>query len=110
MSRKTMSILWSGSPLVRACHISGYNLMVLSLLLARSYNALLTSGSVTVSASPCITKNGILTSSNLSSISMLVLNTSNAVFSLGLSWYINLFLLICCVTLILSFHQFTPTY
>lgn len=35
--------------------------MVLSLLLALSYSALLTSGSVTVSASPCSTKNGRVT-------------------------------------------------
>ena len=61
ISLNTSSTLSSGSPEVKACHISGYSLIVLSRLLARSYNALLTSGSVTVSASPCTTKNGKVT-------------------------------------------------
>ncbi|RHN48959.1 hypothetical protein MtrunA17_Chr7g0269381 [Medicago truncatula] len=95
MSSKTFSMLSSGSPDVKPCHIPGYNLIVLSLLLALSYNALLTSGSVTVSVSPCNTKNGKLTLYKVSSRFMLVLNISSAVFNLGLSWYINLFFLIC---------------
>lgn len=64
MSEKTISMLSSGSPAVRACHIPGYSFMVLSALLARSNSALLTSGSVTVSASPCSTKNGSVTYQN----------------------------------------------
>jgi hypothetical protein len=58
MSANTISTFSSGSPDVRPCHIPGYSFMVLSILLARLYSALLTSGSVTVSASPCNTKKG----------------------------------------------------
>ena len=61
MSENTISMFSSGSPDVKPCHIPGYNFIVLSLLLAFSYNALLTSGSVTISASPCNTKNGSVT-------------------------------------------------
>lgn len=61
ISENTTSTLASGSPEVKPCHIPWYSFIVLSLLLARSYNALLTSGSVTVSASPCNTKNGRVT-------------------------------------------------
>lgn len=72
MSTKTISTFPSGSPDVRPCHIPGYNLMVLSVLLAFSYSALLTSGSVTVSASPCNTKKGSLTC--YASLQLLVTN------------------------------------
>ena len=61
MSAKTISTFSSGSPAVRPCHIPEYSLIVLSVLAARSYNARLTSGSVTVSALPCRMKKGIFT-------------------------------------------------
>ncbi|RHN81113.1 hypothetical protein MtrunA17_Chr1g0195511 [Medicago truncatula] len=85
MSPKTSSIFSSGSPAVKPCHIPGYNFMVLSTLLALSYNALLTSGSVTLSSSPCNTKKGNFTWCKLVSTLKLVLSSSNAVFNLGLS-------------------------
>lgn len=74
MSEKTISMLSSGSPDVKPCHIPGYIFIVLSTLLARSYRALLTSGSVTVSASPCKTKNGIVTCRRNTNVSPIALS------------------------------------
>ncbi|KAF5805839.1 hypothetical protein HanXRQr2_Chr05g0214161 [Helianthus annuus] len=79
MSWNTISMFSVNSPYVRECHISGYNLNILAKLEAVSYRSLLTVGSVTLSASPCPTKNGNLTSWSLFSRSKLTFSSWLAV-------------------------------
>lgn len=58
ISLKTLSMMSSGSPSSREWKEWSYRLSVLSWLLALSYNALLTDGSVTLSSFPCRISSG----------------------------------------------------
>jgi hypothetical protein len=61
MSPNTISMFSLGSPEVKAWHIPGYNVNVLSLHFANVYSSSLTLGSVTTSAPPWTMMNGRVT-------------------------------------------------
>lgn len=105
MSSNTRSIISSGSPSRREWYESSYRLRFLSRLLAFSYSALLTDGSVTLSSFPCKINNGNDTCVIISS----VVDLSNKHSFHELLMIINTWMLMISAVQTMEFRWFRPS-